>query len=206
MGVLVLARHGYCVKNVEKRHGGLGTPLTEVGKEQARALAAQLTQKGILPKTIFVVERDQCTETGEILARELGGPLLVPLACEPFFLGVLSGLTEEECAVRYPVLAQDMIKFRRGEIEIAEVNIPGASDPVEFFVAAQATLGMLMHELCGGDLVVIGTRSVLVGLLNIALGRSPVSGGGYHEIPWTNCGYCILSSSLTVEQTDGVTT
>lgn len=204
MSVLVLARHGYCVKNAQKRHGGVGSPLTKEGRDEARGLAAQLAWKGIFPTTIFVVERAQCIETGEIVALELGAPPLVPLAFEPYFLGVLAGLTEEECATRYPTLARDMTRYRRGEIEIAEVNIPGASDPVAFYDAAQTTLRALVHQLGSGDLVVVGTRSVLVGLLNIALGRSPVAGGGYREIPWDNCGYCILSPSLALEQADGV--
>lgn len=204
MGVLVLARHGHCVKNIEKRHGGAGSPLTETGRNQAQMLAAELARRGIFPSEILIVERPQCIETGGILALELGGPPLAPLAFEPFFLGVLAGLTEDECTTRYPTLAQDMIRYRRGEIEIAEVNIPEASDPVAFFNAAQATLRTLVHQLRSGDLVVVGTRSVLVGLLNIALGRSPILGGGYREIPWSNCGYCILSSSLAVEQADGV--
>jgi broad specificity phosphatase PhoE len=205
MGVLVLARHGYCVKNVEKRHGGAGSPLTEVGRNQALALAAELARRAILPSEILVVERPQCIETGRVLALELGGPPLVPLAFEPFFLGVLAGLTEEECATQYPKLAQDMLRYRRGEIEIAEVDIPESSDPKAFYDAAQETLRALVSKLRSGDMVVVGTRSVLVGLLNIALGRSPVLGGGYREIPWSNCGYCILSSSLAIEQAYGVT-
>lgn len=205
MGLLVLVRHGNCLKNVERIHGGAGSALTETGREEARVLAAQLAKRGISPTAIFIVERPQCIETAEILAYELGRPRLAPLSFEPYFLGVLGGLSEEECATRYPTLAQDMTRYRRGEIEIADVNIPGASDPVAFFEEAQATLRALVAQLASGDVVVVGTRSVVVGLLNVALGRSPVVGGGYREIPWTNCGSCILSHSLAVVETDGVT-
>jgi 2,3-bisphosphoglycerate-dependent phosphoglycerate mutase len=205
MGLLALIRHGYCVKNAEKRHGGIGSPLTEVGRHEASARAAQLARKGISPAVIFTVERLQCAETAAIIADKLGGIPLVPLAFEPYFLGVLSGLSEEECAQRYPQLAQAMTRYRRGEIEIAEVNIPKASDPIAFVHAAQVTLGELVSRLQSQDVIVVGTRSVLVGLLNVALGHSPVVGGGYYEIPWSNCGCCILSPSLEVKEVDGVT-
>lgn len=200
---LVLLRHAECAKNVERRHGGEGSPLTEAGRLGAQELLRQLKERLVRPALLFVGRRLQCSETASVLNVDLRA-VLVPLDFEPFHLGVLSGLSEDECLTRFPLLAARMAQYRRGELEISAVQIPGASDPVAFFLAARRTLSMLASRLQFGDVVVIGTRSMLVGLLNVALGRSPVPGGGYHEILWENCGWCTLSSELRLEELKGV--
>jgi broad specificity phosphatase PhoE len=197
-------RHATCFKNIERRHGGQGSSLTEVGKAAAQHLAESLSKRDVSPSDIFYVDRKQCFETAEILASVMDNPLLSPLPCEPFYLGVLAGLSEDECAEQYPDLAKKMARYRRGEIDISEVEIPGASDPVAFAASARRTLTFLQAKLATADVLIVGTRSVLVGLMNIALLRSPVPGGGYREIPWMNCGWCRLSQSLQLEEGDGV--
>lgn len=204
MSLLVLARHGQCQKNIDRVHGGAGSPLTPTGRDEARRLAESLLSRSIRPVALFVVERTQCRETSAILAETVGKPPVFPLAFEPFYLGVLAGLSEDECATQFPILASKMARYRRGEIEIAEVDIPGASEPMAFYAAAHATLHYLVTELTRGHVVVVGTRSVLVALLNTAFGRSPASGGGYREIPWDNGAWCALSSALSIEEAEGV--
>lgn len=204
MGSIILVRHGFSCKNAEMRHGGNGSSLTDLGKSQAFALSHRLSLKFARIGTVYFVKRTQCIETAQIIFTALRAGSMQPLIFEPFNLGVLAGLTESECMERYPALAVEMSRYRRGEIEISEIDIPGASDPVEFSVSAEKTLRMLSEESTLENLILVGTRSVLVGLLNAAHGRSPKRGGGYREIPWENCGYCVLSGDLDVEERHGV--
>lgn len=204
VGRLILARHGHSHKNVEGRHGGVGSGLTENGRLQVSSLVSKLKGQALRPVRILRVKRQQCVETAEIVSHNMNNPTVCDLTFQPFDLGILSGLTEAECSRLYPELAARMAQYRAGMIEIAEVSIPGASDAEAFYRAAKLALNELTNDLKLGDVVVIGTRSVLVGLLNVALGRSPVMGGGYCEIPWDNCGYCVLDEKLTTVYSDGV--
>lgn len=199
----MLVRHAEAVKNIESVHGGVGSTLTPAGVEAAHVLATTLS--GMMgPCHVHYVDRPQCQETAQIIHARVDGRGLSVLNVRPYHLGVLAGLSEAEAHRRFPELARRMDRYRAGEIEIAEVAIPGATDAWDFYTECRRALVALQNACSACDIVVVGTRSILVGLVNVACSRLPTPGGGYREIPWKNCGVCILSGALDVEALYGV--
>jgi len=56
----------------------------------------------------------------------------------------------------------------------------------DFFQTGQLIIEDLASQ--NRSFLIIGTRSILVLLGNVLLGRTPNIGGGYVEIKWENCG------------------
>jgi broad specificity phosphatase PhoE len=99
---LFIARHGETEWNrVGRWQGNTDIPLSEVGRAQARALAASLRGKGIA--AVHASDLLRASETATIIARELdlaGSGVDARLRERGF--GCFEGLTREECAQRYP--------------------------------------------------------------------------------------------------------
>ncbi|HWO18954.1 MAG TPA: histidine phosphatase family protein [Kofleriaceae bacterium] len=99
---ILLARHGETEWNaIGRMQGHTDVPLSDVGRAQARALAAQLAGAEIA--AIVTSDLVRARETGEIIAAALGlgAPAIEPALRERRF-GVFEGLTRDECAARYP--------------------------------------------------------------------------------------------------------
>lgn len=184
-----LLRHGASEKNVASRHGGPGGSVTALGRDEMRAFSGFFTATGLPYPQLFVVERPQCIESGRILAEGLGAQKPKILSFSPYDLGIVDGLSDADVTEHYPSIASLMDRWRQGEAEIWELNIPGATDHLEYFALAKRTIEQISADLTSSDAVVIGTRSVLIALTSVLLGRSPVRGGGYREIPWRNGGF-----------------
>jgi len=193
--MLVLVRHGQAIKNLERRHGGSGTPLTDTGQEQVLRLARKIADLGLRPKAILYTDRPQCDETAEILKERFSvpGSEVGRLEMKPYSLGVIAGLSEDECHQQFPELARRMDRYRCGDLEIADVAIPGASDAEAFSGEAKKVLDNLLLEASASMTMVVATRSILVALVNTIRGLTPRVGGGYREVPWGNCGYCVVN-------------
>lgn len=102
MRTLLLARHGETAWNAARRlQGHSDIPLTDVGRGQARALAARLADAGIA--AIWTSDLSRAGETGEIIAAALGlpAPATDPALRERNY-GVFEGLTRDECLARDP--------------------------------------------------------------------------------------------------------
>jgi broad specificity phosphatase PhoE len=199
---VVLIRHGQAVKNVEDRHGGDGSSLTDLGVEQSLAVGERLAR--FVPFRVLYTPRTQARDFARLLAATVDAAEPVPLDLEPFNLGVLSGLSDEEARQAYPELAAQMAAYRDGRLEMRGLALPQGDTAASFHrrtVAAAATIHAYPGSVC-----VVGTRSVLVGLANTLRGRSPVLGGGYCEIPWQNAGYCVLTVEGEVVEACGVGT
>jgi len=182
---IVLLRHGHAKKNEERRHGGAGSPLVELGRVQCQKLLATRRDLSRYFQSIIIAPRPQCRDTGTLLAQHLGLPLREAALLEPVFLGVVDGLSEVEAVTRYPDYASLLARWRAGKCEVCDLNIPGMERPDVFYTRGQRFLTECVQ--LGESSIVVGTRSVLVLLASVLLGRTPVIGGGYREIPWP-CG------------------
>jgi broad specificity phosphatase PhoE len=100
--VLYLARHGETDWNASgKLQGRTDIPLNDVGRAQARALAARLVGEPITSVTTSDLLR--AGETGDIVAEALGVQARhIDADLRERSFGIFEGLTREECAVRYP--------------------------------------------------------------------------------------------------------
>jgi len=99
---ILLARHGETAWNaLGKLQGHTDIALNDVGRDQARALAASFRDAGIT--AIWTSDLSRARETGEIIADLLGlaAPTVDPELRERQF-GVFEGLTRHECAAQHP--------------------------------------------------------------------------------------------------------
>jgi len=102
MSVVYLVRHGETVANLEGRiQGQNDTPLTALGRKQARAIARRLAREPI--SRLYSSDLGRALDTAEEIARECGVRVQRdPLLRERLF-GVLQGLTRAEIDQHYPL-------------------------------------------------------------------------------------------------------
>ena len=106
MTTLLLVRHGETDWNSERRwQGHTDRPLNERGREQARALGAELSDRPV--DAIYSSDLLRARETAEILAAELGLDVRVDAGLREVDVGSWSGLAHGE------IEASDPDGFRR---------------------------------------------------------------------------------------------
>jgi broad specificity phosphatase PhoE len=75
---LLLVRHGQSVANTEDRlQGQMDSPLSGLGRKQARALARRLVREGWSLSAIYTSDLSRAAETAEILGVALAAPVLL---------------------------------------------------------------------------------------------------------------------------------
>jgi broad specificity phosphatase PhoE len=100
---LWLVRHGESTWNAERRWQGHGDPpLSELGREQSRALAAALELRGAV--ALVASDLQRTAETARILAAALGLEVRFDPRWRERHLGVWTGLRREEIVARWPEL------------------------------------------------------------------------------------------------------
>jgi broad specificity phosphatase PhoE len=100
---LLLARHGETDWNRAQRwQGHADPPLNDLGREQARALAAAVAQVD----AIYASDLARARQTAEIVGAEHGVPVLLEPRLREVDVGEWSGLTSEEIAERFPDATQ----------------------------------------------------------------------------------------------------
>ncbi|MGZ8694748.1 MAG: histidine phosphatase family protein [Gaiellaceae bacterium] len=98
---ILLVRHGETDSNAEGRiQGQTNTPLNDRGREQARALAAELDGEEI--HAVYASDLDRARETAEILAARLNLPVVVDPALRERHFGSWEGRTVDELEVHMP--------------------------------------------------------------------------------------------------------
>jgi probable phosphoglycerate mutase len=161
---LLLVRHGRTRSNAEGRYqGSIDTPLDEVGREQARALDAELPRDLDLVLTSLL---RRARETAEIFcaARAL------PLAIEPEFrersVGIYEGLTATEIRERHADLwTRDVARSWH--------EAPPGGEPIGVLVArVEAALAGVRERYAERRVVLIAHGFVARAVRAICLGRA----------------------------------
>ena len=136
---ILLVRHGETAWNAAGRLlGSTDQPLTDVGRDQARALAGRLGDAELVG--VWTSALGRARETGAIVAEVLGLP--APEVDEELRereFGVFEGLTREDCETQYPAAWRDW-KTQTG-------TPPGG----ETRAAATARLGRALARIATGD-------------------------------------------------------
>ncbi len=195
MGSIVLLRHAKALKNIEDRHGGSGTSLTKEGECQAIEVVKQLSCHNLRPNKIFSSPVPQAVETAAIIASKLKISVIEHSMLRPLNLGVLAGLSRNEAMAQFQDAANLMEDWRKGNIELHDLILPGAEDYRAFYKRGCDFLNLkiITEE---GDSLVVGTRSILICLISILLGRTIESGGGYREIPMGCCDFFTFTKGM----------
>ncbi len=98
---LLLVRHGRSQMNAEGRvQGWLDSPLDDVGRAQARAVARRVKGEG--PQVLYTSPLLRARETAEIMAGELGVPLITDERLKEHGVGLITGLNFHEIEERFP--------------------------------------------------------------------------------------------------------
>lgn len=103
---LLLIRHGQSQGNAEHRiQGWLDLPLTDLGRDQMRALARRLQGDGWGVSALYASDLSRAAESGEILAAALDVSLSLDVRLREYHVGEFTGLTWQEVEERFPDLA-----------------------------------------------------------------------------------------------------
>jgi broad specificity phosphatase PhoE len=190
MAYLIFLRHGESIKNVQDRHGGPGANLIPKAEEEIRNAAKTLIQVGIQPVEVYTSPVPQAIQTAHLLGSFFEVSVSIEPLLKPLDLGVLSGLSHQEAKKLYPYPAALMEMWRRGEIELHQLVLPGAEDYRMFYDRGQRFLTKC--EDSKKNMLIVGTRSILICLVSILLGRTIEPGGGYREIPISCCDFFVF--------------
>lgn len=137
---LTFVRHGESVGNAENRFQGQADfPLSEKGRQQARALAEAWHVEGLTFDYVISSPLERARETAEIIARRLKLP---PVELDPVWLerdnGKRSGMTWDEVQKHYPDPA-----FVNPYDKVAET---GEGDWALYLRGGQAVQGLLLRQ------------------------------------------------------------
>lgn len=207
MVILMLARHAEAIKNLRGVHGGPGTPLTPDGEKLAVAFASVCARHDI--QRILFIPKEQTAQTARIVAARMAQQgrrvSIAEFLFAPYGLGILDGLSDEAVRARFPELSTMMLQYRAGDIELGDVNIPGAEDGADFVRRVRAAVETL--KTLETPTAIFATRSFLVGFINVLAGRSPGHDGGYREIYWPHLAYsCVdLGSNSYLQSSECLT-
>jgi broad specificity phosphatase PhoE len=99
---LWLVRHGESAGNLEQRiQGWDDSPLTDLGRQQARLVAQRLAQETQFSEVISS-PLHRAAETGEIISQTLNLPIRYDRRLNEYNFGPLNGMTREDIARQYP--------------------------------------------------------------------------------------------------------
>lgn len=183
-----LVRHAQAYKNVEDRHGGAGSQLTPRGLIDIHKLSAFLLQVDLRAPSIFSSARSQVSATASSLAGRLKAPWTVDQRIEPLYLGVLDGLSRTEAEERFYEPACRLEEWRRGTRRIFELDIPSAEPFQSFLQRGEEFLSEKLEEGQSSDIIVVGTRSILILLANLLLRDGRPIDESYRLLEFDNCG------------------
>jgi len=136
--LLFLARHGETAWNRAGRwQGKTDIPLSDAGREQARALAAYLVGRGIA--AVHASDLQRATETAQIVAGLLGiAAFNVDARLRERGFGCFEGFTREECAAHHPEAWARYLADRRA-------TPPGGEPQPEVAARVVAALTEIAH-------------------------------------------------------------
>ena len=164
--LVFLARHGETDWNRAGRwQGKTDIPLSDVGRAQARALAAGLVGRGIAD--VYASDLQRATETAQIVAGLLGVAAALKLdeRLRERGFGCFEGFTREECAERHPEAWARYLADRRStppggepQPEVAArvvaalteiARAPRADGDATLVVSHGGTIRTFIHEITG---------------------------------------------------------
>jgi len=166
--ILLLIRHGQSVANSEGRlQGQFDSPLTEEGRDQARALAGRLARHIEIPSAIYASDLLRAAKTAEILAAALDVPVILDARLREYDIGVLTNIVWREIETLYPDVWHDLHHSRewaripgeegtealhqRLEAALNDIRAAHSDDETVAIVSHGGSLGTILAHLLGMD-------------------------------------------------------
>ena len=181
----IFVRHAEAFKNKRKVVGGIGSGLTENGKQQVKKLNDRLDEltnnKDVV---LFSSPKVQARETAKIISEHFNCNIIESSELSPSDMGVLTGLSEDEMQIQYPEEYSIFKKWRRKEIDVTGLMPLKISDPIQFWNRIMGFIEANLNEKCN---VVVCTTSIMVLISNYVSGHKPYPGGNYMHVETRNC-------------------
>jgi len=175
MKYIITCRHGESFKNLQDISGGLGAGLTENGIAQVQA-SAECLKKLIqnIPNINVIMyrssDRVQLVETAKIISDTIGTPCQKHEKYVPIRLGVFDGMSGKKQRELYPTSAREMQEWNDGTRDIMDVHVEGMQNPGEHVNGIISAINELPDD---SFIIMVGTRSDLSAVKNIAKGNHP---------------------------------
>jgi probable phosphoglycerate mutase len=183
--LLCLVRHGETAWNAEHRvQGQLDVPLSDVGHEQARAVAAALAGERFA--AIYSSDLSRARETAEPAARLLGLPVRLDANLRERHYGIFERLTYAEVKERFP---EDYARFERREPEFDFRT----GESLRAFFARAVSCVLSIAERHAGERVLVFTHGGVLDKFYRHVTGIPLSAPREFEIP--NCGINWIESA-----------
>lgn len=191
---IILLRHAHSEKNAEDRHGGEGRILTSSGYNELARLTLYLKMNvQICNPRIFYTPITQAEISARYLGEQFQTICNADQRIRPLSLGVLSGLSREEAVKLFPEPAKRLEEWRKGNLRFDQLKIPNAENFSDFWDRGTSFLkDRLVAPNEVSDLLIVGTRSVLILLLNVLLRNTFLAGQPYSVFDFSNSGVTIL--------------
>lgn len=155
---LLLVRHGRSEANAQRRvQGWLDSPLDDVGRAQARAIALRLQHEA--PEIVYTSPLCRAQETAEAIAQALSIPLVADERLRERGVGAITGLTNEEIGARFPGFQEQWQQSRK------MVAPPEGEQPAPFYTRVQAAFQSIIDRHPHGNVVVVTHGGVLASYL-----------------------------------------
>jgi len=154
--------------NAQRRaQGWLDSPLDEVGRAQARAVARRLQREN--PQIIYTSPLSRARETAETIAQALGVPLVADERLKERDVGEIAGLNNKEIEERFPEW------FQRWRESPGWVPPPGAEPPEIFWRRVVEVFEEIVGRHPNGVVGVVSHGGVLGTYLAYLVGAKPGS-------------------------------
>ncbi len=151
---LLLVRHGQSTWNAARRwQGHADPPLSELGREQARATAATLAVERI--DALFTSDLRRAVETAHIVGSHHGLEPVVDVRLRELDIGCWNGLRRDEIEARWP---EELAAFDAGD---RDAPAGGAESLRDLEVRIHAALDDLAERHRGRRLIVVAHGGVL---------------------------------------------
>ena len=166
MTQLILIRHGETLWNLEGREmGQLDSPLSELGKNQAKAIAKRL--KNIPFSTLYSSDLGRAIETATFISKACNKKIIENTKLRERNMGIFQGCTKEERKEKYPIVWKEYksIGF--------EYIIPDGESQRQRFERTVDVMNSLADKHPNETIVVISHGGILRGFFEYVLDLKP---------------------------------
>ena len=183
---LIVVRHGETAWNREKRmQGTTDTQLSDMGREQARALGRRLAAHGFA--ALYTSDLARARDTARAIAEHSGREFVMDARLQERRFGIFEGLTAEEIIARYP---EEHARFASRDPDYA---VPGGESARSFTRRCIGCLAEIAVRHRGDEVVVVTHGLVLDSLYRVAHG---LDYGARRPVP-------LINASMNVFDYDG---
>jgi probable phosphoglycerate mutase len=195
---LWLIRHGESQGNLEQRiQGWDDSPLTDLGRQQARLVAQRLAQEAQLSEIISSPLR-RAAETAELIGQALSLPVRFDRRLNEYNFGPLNGMTRQDIARDYP---QVPLAWKANEFwEL----LPGEEGDPAFEARVKAAINQIVTEMAEETAAAVVTHGgTLNACLRTCLG---IVDRGWRTFAFDNASVSLLQIQTSTRQASAMDT